>query len=50
MSEFTMMTEGIPWPVAYCLFTLGMVLVGWLTYVVLQVLEKREYRRSGRRA
>jgi magnesium transporter len=49
MSEFTMMTEGVPWPIAYGLFTVGLAGVGWLTYVLLQVLEKREYRQSKRR-
>jgi magnesium transporter len=49
MSEFTMMTQGIRWPVAYGLFTAGLVLVGWLTYVFLQVLEKREHRQARRR-
>jgi magnesium transporter len=49
MSEFTMMTQGIRWPVAYGLFTAGLLLVGWLTYVFLQVLEKREHRQARRR-
>jgi magnesium transporter len=49
MSEFTMMTEGVPWPIAYGLFTVGLAGVGWLTSVLLQVLEKREYRQSKRR-
>jgi magnesium transporter len=35
MSEFTMMTEGIDWRLAYALFALAMVLLGWLTWVVL---------------
>jgi magnesium transporter len=49
MSEFTMMTEGIPWPISYSLFTIGMILVGWFTYVILRLLEKRAYRRSRKR-
>ncbi|WP_374086950.1 CorA family divalent cation transporter [Methylomicrobium lacus] len=49
MSEFTMMTQGIPWPVSYSLFTLGLVVVGWLTFVILRLLEKREYGKSGKR-
>jgi magnesium transporter len=49
MSEFTMMTQGIPWPIAYGLFTIGLVLVGWLTYVILRLLEKREHSKSGKR-
>ena len=27
MSEFSMMTQGIPWPISYTLFTIGMVFV-----------------------
>ncbi|KAF0205469.1 MAG: Mg2 transporter protein CorA family [Gallionellaceae bacterium] len=42
MSEFSMMTKGIPWEVAYGLFTIGLVFVGWLTYVFLKFIEKRE--------
>jgi len=41
MSEFSMMTREIPWPIAYTLFTAGLVLVGWLTYVLLKFIEKR---------
>lgn len=36
MSEYSMMTHGIPWPVSYALFSAGMVLVGWITYVCLR--------------
>jgi magnesium transporter len=42
MSEFSMMTHQIPWQVSYSLFTVGLVLVGWLTYEFLKVLERRE--------
>jgi len=42
MSEFSMMTQGIPWPVSYTLFTIGMVLVGWITFVCLRYFEKRK--------
>lgn len=31
MSEFTMMTEGIPWPVSYSFFLVGMFVIGWIT-------------------
>jgi magnesium transporter len=41
MSEFSMMTQGIPWPISYTLFTAGLVLVAWLTYVFLKYMEKR---------
>ncbi len=36
MSEYSMMTKRIPWPVSYTIFTLAMVLVGWITYVCLR--------------
>jgi magnesium transporter len=49
MSEFSMMTKEIPWPVAYSVFTLGMVMVGWLTFVILRLLEKRESTKSVKR-
>lgn len=43
MSEYTMMTRdhGIDWPWAYAFFTLGLVLMGLLTYVVLQHVERK---------
>lgn len=41
MSEFSMMTTGIPWEYAYSGFTFAMVLVGWLTYLGLSHHEKR---------
>ena len=42
MSEFSMMTTGTPWPLAYGAFTVGMGLVGWLTYLALKQSEERE--------
>ena len=41
MSEFSMMTKNIPWPVSYTIFTIGMVFAAWITYVILKVFEKR---------
>ncbi|PKM10291.1 MAG: magnesium transporter CorA [Gammaproteobacteria bacterium HGW-Gammaproteobacteria-3] len=41
MSEYTMMTEAVPWPLAYSLLVVGMLLTGWLTFVVLQHFEKK---------
>jgi magnesium transporter len=46
MSEFSMMTQGIPWPVAYGAFALGSVLIGWLTFQGLRYFERRRVRRS----
>jgi magnesium transporter len=48
MSEFSMMTHGIPWPLAYGAFIVGMGFVGWGTYIVLKHLERRTARRSTR--
>jgi len=42
MSEFTMMTEGIPWPIAYSSFVTAMVMIGWGTYLALRYYEGRE--------
>ncbi len=41
MSEFTMMTEGIPWPISYGAFTVGMALLGLLTYQALRYFDQR---------
>ncbi|MGB4466435.1 MAG: CorA family divalent cation transporter [Azovibrio sp.] len=44
MSEFSMMTSGVPWPIAYGALTIGMGIVGWLTYLALCQGERREAR------
>jgi len=44
MSEFSMMTQGIPWPLAYGAFLLGAGLIGGLTFVLLKQLESRHLR------
>ena len=41
MSEFSMMTKDIPWPVAYGIFTVGLFIVAWITFVILRLYEKR---------
>ena len=46
MSEFSMMTGGIPWEVAYGALTVGLGIVGWLTYVALRHAERREVQRN----
>ena len=47
MSEFSMMTNGIPWPLSYALFTIGMFVIAWLTYIILRYYEKpRKIRRT----
>jgi magnesium transporter len=42
MSEFSMMTEGVSWPVAYGVFTLGMIVIGFGAYHVLRYFEQRK--------
>ncbi len=44
MSEYTEVTKHIPWPVSYFIFTAGMALIGWITYVLLRSYEKRDKR------
>jgi magnesium transporter len=46
MSEFSMMTKDIPWPVSYALFTIGLVLMAWITYIILKHFEQRPGRRK----
>ena len=46
MSEFSMMTSSVPWPLAYGAFTVGMGIVGWLTYLALRQGERREANRK----
>ena len=45
MSEFSMITKGIDWKLSYSIFTLGMVLLGWGTYLlVVRGIEKSQAR------
>ena len=47
MSEYSMMThEVMSWPVAYGIFTVGMFIVAWLTYLLLRYFEKRKVSSS----
>ena len=45
MSEFTMMTEGIPWPIAYSGFTIGLITIGWMTFAGLRFFENRKIKK-----
>ena len=45
MSEFSMMTKNIPWPVSYSIFTIGLLIVAWLTFIILRLFERRGARR-----
>jgi magnesium transporter len=44
MSEFSMMTQGLPWPLAYGAFALGAGLIGVATYVALKHFEHRQIK------
>ena len=44
MSEFSMMTQGIPWPISYSSFILGLITIGWITFTSLRFLEKRKIK------
>jgi magnesium transporter len=46
MSEFSMMTAGVPWPVSYAGFVVGSALVGWATYHLLRYYEARQAKRA----
>lgn len=48
MSEFSMMTQGIAWPLSYGAFTAGMILVGWGTYTILKVFEARNAKKAAK--
>jgi magnesium transporter len=45
MSEFSMMTTGIPWPLAYGCFLLGLTVIGVVTYLILRLLERKSFVR-----
>ena len=46
MSEFSMMTQGVPWPLAYGAFFAVSCLLGGATFFALRYFEKREGRGS----
>ena len=45
MSEFSMMTRGIAWPIAYSVFGVGLTIIGVVTYIILQRVEKQSFGR-----
>jgi magnesium transporter len=45
MSEFSMMTTGIPWQWAYSGLLAGLAIVSWLTFMGVQFFERRKIRR-----
>jgi magnesium transporter len=50
MSEWSMMTRGLPWEVSYGLFSLGMAFFGWLTWIVVTRLIDKRGQRKRRKA
>ena len=47
MSEFSMMIHGVDWKLAYLLFSLGMVVVGWATWLILMwTLDKQQRKQA----
>jgi magnesium transporter len=44
MSEFSMMTKGIPWPIAYGSFIVVMIIIGILTFIGLRAFENRKIK------
>ena len=50
MSEFSMMTQGIPWPLAFGAFAVGSGLIGLATYIGLRYFERQRLQKSRRPA
>jgi len=48
MSEFSMMTQGVPWPLAYGAFSVAAVGLGAATYAALRYFEKRPLNRPSK--
>ena len=46
MSEFTMMTQKIPWPIAYSGFIVGLITIGWITFTGLRFFENRKLKNN----
>jgi magnesium transporter len=44
MSEYSMMTQGIPWEISYAGFMMGLMTVGWLTFLGLKFFEHRKLK------
>ena len=51
MSEYSEITRGIAWPITYGLFTLAMVILGWITWLWLgkMIESNHSQERSGKR-
>lgn len=46
MSEFTMMTQNIPWTIAYSVFLVGLFSIGWITFAGLRFFENRTLKNT----
>lgn len=46
MSEFSMMTSKIPWPIAYASFVIAMIAIGIMTFLALNAAEKRKLKNN----
>jgi magnesium transporter len=46
MSEYSMMTEGLPWQVSYADLVLVFFIVGWITYKGLKFFESRQQQKK----
>ncbi len=47
MSEYSYMTKGMGWPIAYSAFSLAMVILGWITWLWLSKFIDRNQNRNG---
>jgi magnesium transporter len=46
MSEYTTLTEGIPWPISYGGFIVGLGAVAWITFTLLRFFSKKHKLRG----
>lgn len=46
MSEFSRVTDGIPWPLSYSAFAVGSGLLGWFTYRIVRRVDQKKARRA----
>jgi magnesium transporter len=48
MSEFSMMTQGIPWWIAYSFFSFGMVVIAFITYMFIRSMGYEKKNRKNK--
>ncbi len=49
MSEFSMMTKDIPWPVSYSLFSIGLAIIGFITYLFIRNMGFEKKTKKGKK-